>query len=127
MEAVKLGADWPHLIDYPITTHVGERMKLLNCVSQDIEALAKMLASASRAVSKYRANVPDHLSGHYKMADRSRAGGTRLLLLDPRFPSRPRRFGVSPYVGPKLAGLDASYACHHFLRRDFPTRDHSQE
>ena len=38
---------------------VGERMKLLNCVSQDMEALAKILASAPRAVSKYRANVPD--------------------------------------------------------------------
>ena len=40
-------------------TYVGERMKLLNCVSQDMEALAKILASAPRAVSKYRANVPD--------------------------------------------------------------------
>ena len=49
-------------------THVGERMKLLNCVTQDMEALAKILASAPRAVSKYRANVPDHLSGHCKMA-----------------------------------------------------------
>ena len=38
---------------------IGERMKLLNCVSQDMEALAKILASAPRAVSKYRANVPD--------------------------------------------------------------------
>ena len=40
-------------------THVGERMKLLNCVSQHMEALAKISASAPRAVSKYRANVPD--------------------------------------------------------------------
>ena len=40
-------------------THVGERMKLLNCVLQDMEALANILASAPRAVSKYRANVPD--------------------------------------------------------------------
>ena len=58
-------------------THVGERMKLLNCVSQDVEALAKILASAPRAVSKYRANVPDHLSGHCKMAAGSGLG-TRL-------------------------------------------------
>ena len=55
-------------------THVGERMKLLNCVSQDIKALAKILASAPRAVSKYRANVPDHLSGHCKMAAGSGLG-----------------------------------------------------
>ena len=58
-------------------THVGERMKLLNCVSQDMEALANILASAPRAVSKYRANVPDHLSGHCKMAAGSGLG-TRL-------------------------------------------------
>ena len=58
-------------------THVGERMKLLNCVSQHMEALAKILASAQRAVSKYRANVPDHLSGHCKMAAGSGLG-TRL-------------------------------------------------
>ena len=58
-------------------THVGERMKLLNCVSQDMKALAKILASAPRAVSKYRANVPDHLSGHCKMAAGSGLG-TRL-------------------------------------------------
>ena len=58
-------------------THVGERMKLLNCVSQHMEALAKILASAPRAVSKYRANVPDHLSGHCKMAAGSGLG-TRL-------------------------------------------------
>ena len=60
-------------------THVGERMKLLNCVSQEVEALAKILASAPRAVSKYRANVPDHLSGHCKMAAGSGLG-TRLNL-----------------------------------------------
>ena len=60
-------------------THVGERMKLLNCVSQDMKALAKILASAPRAVSKYRANVPDHLSGHCKMAAGSGLG-TRLYL-----------------------------------------------
>ena len=59
-------------------THVGERMKLLNCVWQDVEALAKILASAPRAVSKYRANVPDHLSGHCKMAAGSGLG-TRLV------------------------------------------------
>ena len=59
-------------------THVGERMKLLNCVSQDMKALAKILASAPRAVSKYRANVPDHLSGHCKMAAGSGLG-TRLV------------------------------------------------
>ena len=35
----------------PDTTHVVERMKLLHCVSQDMEALAKMLASAPRAAS----------------------------------------------------------------------------
>ena len=58
-------------------THVGERMKLLNCISQDMEALAKILASAPRPVSKYRANVPDHLSGHCKMAAESGLG-TRL-------------------------------------------------
>ena len=39
-------------------THVGERMKPLHCVTQDMEALAKILASTPRAVSKYRANVP---------------------------------------------------------------------
>ena len=61
-------------------THVGERMKLLNCVSQDMKALAKILASAPRAVSKYRANVPDHLSGHCKMAAGSGLG-TRLPLV----------------------------------------------
>ena len=58
-------------------THVGERMKLLNCVSQDMDALAKILASAPRAVSKYLANVPDHLLGHCKMAAESGLG-TRL-------------------------------------------------
>ena len=58
-------------------THVSERMKLLNCVSQDMEALAKILASAPRAVSKYRANVPDHLSGHCKMAAGSGLGTSR--------------------------------------------------
>ena len=44
-----------------------------------MEALAKILASAPRAVSKYRANVPDHLSGHCKMAAGSGLG-TRLSL-----------------------------------------------
>ena len=58
-------------------TRVGERMKLLNCVLQDMEALANILASAPRVVSKYRANVPDHLSGHCKMAAGSGLG-TRL-------------------------------------------------
>ena len=58
-------------------THIGERMKLLHCVLQDMEALAKMLASAPRVVSEYRANVPDHLSGHCKMATGSGLG-TRL-------------------------------------------------
>ena len=58
-------------------TRVGEGMKLLNCVSQDMEALANILASAPRVVSKYRANVPDHLSGHCKMAAGSGLG-TRL-------------------------------------------------
>ena len=53
-------------------------MKLLNCVLQDMEELAKILASAPRAVSKYRANVPDHLSGHCKMATGSGLG-RRLL------------------------------------------------
>ena len=65
-------------------THVGERMKLLNCVSQDMEALANILASAPRAVSKYRANVPDHLSGHCKMAAGSGLG-TRLISTRPLF------------------------------------------
>ena len=74
MEVVKLSADWSHLIEYYNTTHVGERMKLLHCVSQDMEALAKMLASAPRAVSKYRANVPKHLLGHCKMAAGSGLG-----------------------------------------------------
>ena len=46
MKAVKLGADGSHLIEYLNATHVGERMKLLHCVSQDTEVLAKMLASA---------------------------------------------------------------------------------
>ena len=78
MKTVKLGADWSHLIEYPNTTHVGERMKLLHCMAQDMKALAKMLASAPRAVSKYRANVPDHLLGHCKMAAGSGLG-TRLL------------------------------------------------
>ena len=55
-------------------------MTLLNCVAQDMKALAKMLASAPRAVSKYRANVPDHLSGHCKMAAGSGLG-TRLSYL----------------------------------------------
>ena len=55
-------------------TLVGERMKLLNFILQNMEALAKMLASAPRAVSKYRANVPDHLSGHCKMMARSGLG-----------------------------------------------------
>ena len=53
VEAVKLGADGSHLIEYPNTTHVGERMKVLHCVSQDMEVLAKMLASTSKVVSKY--------------------------------------------------------------------------
>ena len=57
VEAVKLGADWSHLIEYLNTTHVGERMKLLHCVSQDVEVLVKMLASAPRAVSKYQARM----------------------------------------------------------------------
>ena len=78
MDAVKLGADWSRLIEYSNTTHVGERRKLLHCVSKDMEALAKVLASAPRAVSKYRANVPDYLSGYCKMAARSGLG-TRLL------------------------------------------------
>ena len=77
MKAVKLVTVLSHLIEYLNMTHVGERMKLLNCVSQDMEALAKILASAPRAVSKYRANVPDHLSGHCKMATGSGLG-TRL-------------------------------------------------
>ena len=47
------------LIEYLNMTHVGERMKLLNCISQDMEALAKILASAPRVVSKYQVNVPD--------------------------------------------------------------------
>ena len=71
-------------------THVGERMKLLNCVSQDMEALAKILASAQRAVSKYRANVPDHLSGHCKMAAGSGLG-TRLRLAKQHGRSRGKR------------------------------------
>ena len=53
MKAVKLGADWSHLIEYLNMTYVGERMKLLYCISQDKEALAKMLASAPRVVSIY--------------------------------------------------------------------------
>ena len=53
MEAVKLGAEWFHLIESLNTTHMGERMKLLHCVSQDMETLAKMLASTPRAVSNY--------------------------------------------------------------------------
>ena len=77
MKAVKLGTVSSHLIEYLNMTHVGERMKLLNCVSQHMEALAKILASAQRAVSKYRANVPDHLSDHCKMAAGSGLG-TRL-------------------------------------------------
>ena len=79
MKAVKLGTVSSHLIEYLNMTHVGERMKLLNCVSQHMEALAKILASAQRAVSKYRANVPDHLSDHCKMAAGSGLG-TRLDL-----------------------------------------------
>ena len=87
MKAVKLVTILSHLIEYLNMTHVGERMKLLNCVSQDMEALAKILASAPRAVSKYRANVPDHLSGHCKMATGSGLG-TRLLVWRPD-PKRP--------------------------------------
>ena len=77
MKAVKLSTVSSHLIEYLNMTHVGERMKLLNCVSQHMEALAKILASAQRAVSEYRANVPDHLSDHCKMAAGSGLG-TRL-------------------------------------------------
>ena len=44
VEAVKLGADWSHLIEYLNTTHIGERIKLLHCLSQDMEALSKILA-----------------------------------------------------------------------------------
>ena len=73
-----MGADWSHLIEYLNTTHVGERIKLLHCWSPGTEVLAKMLASAPKAVSKYRANVPDHFSGHYKMVAGSGLG-TRLL------------------------------------------------
>ena len=74
-------------------THVGERMKLLNCVSQEVEALAKILASAPRAVSKYRANVPDHLSGHCKMAAGSGLG-TRLPWSLPQ-PTSGRHFAMA--------------------------------
>ena len=89
MKAVKLGANWSHLIEYLNTTHVGERMKLLHCVLQDMEVLAKMLASAQRAVSKYRANVPDHLSGHCKMV----AGSG----LETRLPPPPPQRRVATY------------------------------
>ena len=66
MEVAKLGIDWSHVMEHLTTTHVSERIKPLHCVSQDMEALAKMLASAPRAVSKYRANVPDHLLGDWE-------------------------------------------------------------
>ena len=63
VKTIKLGADLSHLIEYLSMTHVGEQMKLLHCMAQDMKALAKMLASAPRVVSKYRANVPDHVLG----------------------------------------------------------------
>ena len=78
-------------------THVGERTKLLNCVSQDMKALAKILASAPRAVSKYRANVPDHLSGHCKMAAGSGLG-TRLVW-ELTQPTSDRHFGGRKWAG----------------------------
>ena len=63
MEVVKLGADWSHLIEYLNMTHVDKRINLLHCLSQDMKAIAKMLASAPRVVSKYQANVPYHFLG----------------------------------------------------------------
>ena len=48
VEAVNLDTDWSRLIEYQNMTHVGERMKPLHCVAQDMEALAKMLASTPR-------------------------------------------------------------------------------
>ena len=44
---LKLCADWSHLIEYQKKTHVNERMKRLHCMSQDMEALAKMLVAIS--------------------------------------------------------------------------------
>ena len=78
VEAVKLGADWSRLIEYPNTTHIGERIKLLHCVWQDMEALAKMLASALRVVSK---NI-EHLCQTISMARPPFGGlGTRPAIL----------------------------------------------
>ena len=103
-------------------TYVGERMKLLNCVSPDMEELAKMLASAPRAVSKYRANVPDHLSGHCKMAARSGLG-TRLDYRNNSLAHQNGYFNTpdSLVTCPALYGLDCHRRCVPSLSRPYAT------
>ena len=71
VKAVKLGADWSHLIECLDTTHIGERMNLLHCVSQDMEALPRcwqapqgryqnikqMCQTTFRAIAKWQPEV----------------------------------------------------------------------
>ena len=82
MEAVKLGADWSHLIEYQNMTRVRERMKLLHCMVQDMEALAKMLASASKGSIKILSKCARPPFGPLQNGGRKWAGNVTTILLE---------------------------------------------